>query len=257
MIAIDTFQAVTTLAITRPLRRNALDHATVKALAAAIAGAAADPDCRVIVIRGAGGTFCSGRDLADARAGAPLSEILAYDEDWTDILHLLTGLSKPSVAVVEGHAVAGGFTIAMGCDLVIAEAGARFGALEMRGGFPAAVNCAILARVTGPRKALEYLLSADTFPAAHLAAAGLVNHVADGAAELARIVADVTGRLAALDPIAVKLTKDAHRMASSMPISEAIVMGRQLNSLLMASGRVTAARDRLAGGKPRSDKSPS
>ena len=80
------------------------------------------------------------------------------------------------------------------------------------------------------------------FPAAHLAAAGLVNHVAAGAAELARIIGEVTAGLAALDPLAVKLTKDAHRMAVSMPLPEAIVMGRQLNALLMASGRISTAR---------------
>lgn len=244
MIIPQTTNAVTTLWIDRQVRRNAMDHASVKAMVAAIAAAEADVGCRVIVIRGRGGTFCSGRDLSDARQDAPLADILAYDEDWTDVLHLLTGLSKPSVAVVEGHAVAGGFTIAMGCDFVIADRASRFGALEMRGGFPAAVNCAILSRVVGPRKALEYLLSADTFPAEHLAAAGLINHLVDGATELDRVAGDVTARLAALDPTAVKLTKDAHRMASQMPISEAIVMGRQLNALLMASGRITAARDK-------------
>ncbi len=240
MITVATDNAVTTLLIDRPARRNALDHADIKALGAAIGQAGADADCRVLVIRGAGGTFCSGRDLADARQDAALADILAYDEAWSDVLQLLGRLPKPSVAVVEGYAVAGGFTLAMGCDFVIAEASAKFGALEMRGGFPAAVNCAVLTHLVGPRKALEYLLSADVFPAAHLAAAGLVNHVAAGPAELARIVGDVTAGLAALDPVAVKLTKDACRMAASMPLAEAIVMGRQLNSLLMASGRITA-----------------
>ncbi len=244
MIIPETRDAVTTLWIDRANRRNALDHASVKALVDAIAAAEADANCRVVALRGKGGTFCSGRDLSDARQDAPLGDILAYDEDWTDIFHLLTGLSKPSVAVVEGYAVAGGFTLAMACDFVIAEAGARFGALEMRGGFPAAVNCAILSRVAGPRKALEYLLSADTFPTEHLSAAGLINHVADGPANLEQMTRHETDRLASLDPLSVKLTKDAHRMASTMPISEAIVMGRQLNALLMASGTITAARDK-------------
>ena len=245
MIDLEQVGAVTTLVINRPERRNALDHAGVKALSAAIADAEADAECRCLALRGAGGTFSSGRDLGDARHDAPLADILAYDEDWTDIFHLLHGLSKPSVAVVEGHAVAGGFTLAMGCDFVIAERGARFGALEMRGGFPAAVNTAILSHLAGPRIALEYLLSADTFPAEHLLHNRLVNHIADGPAELQRIAGEVTVRLAALDPVAVKLTKDAHRMASTMPVSEAIVMGRQLNALLMTSGRITAARDKL------------
>lgn len=250
MITIERNAPVTTLLIDRPARRNALDHRSIKQLVDAIRMAQADTACRVIVIRGRGGTFCSGRDLADANVGADLKEILAYDEDWTDVIHLLAASSKPSLAVVEGYAVAGGFTLAMSCDLVIAEKSARFGALEMRGGFPAAVNCAVLARVAGPRKALEYLLSADTFSATHLNQAGLINHVADGQAELERMTAEMTGGLGALDPIAVKLTKDAHRMASTMPISEAIVMGRQLNSLLMATGRIASARDGQKGLKP-------
>jgi enoyl-CoA hydratase/carnithine racemase len=245
MIDVEHAGAVTTLVMNRPERRNALDHACVKALSAAIADAEADANCRCIAVRGAGGTFSSGRDLADARRDASLADVLSYDEDWTDILHLLCGLSKPSVAVVEGHAVAGGFTLAMGCDFVIAERGAKFGALEMRGGFPAAVNTAILAHLVGRRIALEYLLSADTFPTEHLVQNRLVNHMADGPAELQRIAGEMTARLAALDPVAVKLTKDAHRMASAMPLSEAIVMGRQLNALLMTSGRITAARDNL------------
>jgi enoyl-CoA hydratase/carnithine racemase len=249
MIATETHGATTTLRIDRTARRNALDHGSILALADSLADAEADSECRVIAIRGAGGTFCSGRDLGEARSDAPLEELLAYDEAWTDIFHLLSGSTKPSVAIVEGHAVAGGFTLAMGCDLVVAERGARFGALEMRGGFPAAVNSAILARLAGPRQALEYLLSADTFAAEHLARAGLVNHIADGAEALDATARDVCERLAALDPIAVKLTKDAHRMASVMPLSEALVMGRQLNALLMATGRITAARDRNSARK--------
>ncbi len=244
MIATLKDGATTTVLIDRPERRNALDHAGVKAVVEAIAAAEADAACRVIAIRGAGGTFCSGRDLADARADAPLEEILAYDEDWTDIFHLLAGSAKPSVSIVEGHAVAGGFTLAMGCDFVVAEAAAQFGALEMRGGFPASVNSAVLSRVVGPRKALEYLLSADTFPVDHLQASGLINRVASGREQLEAEARKLCAGLAALDPTAVKLTKDAHRMASVMPISEALVMGRHLNALMMATGRITAARDK-------------
>ena len=213
MIEVQNSGPTTTLLINRPERRNALDHASVKALSAAIANAEADTGCRCIVMRGANGTFCSGRDLDDARSDAPLAELLAYDEDWTDILHMLRSLSKASVAVVEGYAVAGGFTLAMGCDFVVAERGAKFGALEMRGGFPAAVNTAILSHLAGPRVALEYLLSADTFSAEHLYQNRLVNFVANGPDELERTTGDMTKRLAALDPVAVKLTKDAQRMA--------------------------------------------
>ncbi|MEZ5853435.1 MAG: enoyl-CoA hydratase/isomerase family protein [Hyphomicrobiaceae bacterium] len=196
---------------------------------------------------GAGSTFCSGRDLGDARADAPLEEILAYDEDWTDIFHLLSGSAKPSVAIVEGHAVAGGFTLAMGCDFVVAEAGRDLVRWKCAAAFrrPSTVRCCRVSQ--GPGKALEYLLSADTFEAEHLAAAGLINRLAEGRDALEAAARDMCERLAALDPTAVKLTKDAHRMASVMPISEALVMGRQLNALLMATGRITAARDKNKG----------
>ena len=72
MIDLQHSGAVTTLVMNRPERRNALDHATVKALSAAIADAEADAECRCIALRGAGGTFSSGRDLGDARHDAPL-----------------------------------------------------------------------------------------------------------------------------------------------------------------------------------------
>lgn len=244
MIRSATQNAIATITIDRPERRNALAAADVTGLGAAIRAALDDDACRVLVLRGAGGTFCSGRDLADARADAPLGDVLAYDEAWCDILRALTGARKPSVAMVTGHAVAGGFTLAMGCNFVIADRAARFGALEMRGDFPAAVNCAVLSRLVGPRKALEYLLSADTFPAEHLLAAGLVNHLADGPEAVETIAGDVAGRLATLDPVAVRLTMDAHRMAATMPVHEAITMGGQLNSLLMSSGRILAAADK-------------
>ncbi|MGE0202116.1 MAG: enoyl-CoA hydratase/isomerase family protein [Hyphomicrobiaceae bacterium] len=248
-IVVESRGRVTRILLDRPDRRNAMDHRMVRALVDAIAGAEADRDCGCLVIAGKSETFCSGRDLGDAREGAPLEEILAYDEDWTDVFHLLTGLSKPSLAVVRGHAVAGGFTLAMGCDFVIAEAGARFGALEMRGGFPAAVNTAVLSRLVGPRQALEYLLSADTYPAEHLRAAGLVNRVATDASELSRIEQEWSERLAALDPTAVKLTKEAHRTIASMPISEALVVGRNLNALMMSTGRISEAARRLKAAK--------
>src|SRR3546814_17703235 len=80
----------------------------------------------------------------------------------------------------------------------------------MRGGFPAAVNTAVLAHRVGPRRALELLLSAGTFSASALHEMGLINHLAKDASELARIEAQFVGDLAALDPTAVRLHKETH-----------------------------------------------
>ena len=249
MIVVETSGPVTALVMARPERRNALDQPTIHALRDGIRAAEADTACRCLIIRGSAGTFCSGRDLGDARRDAPLEEILAYDDAWADIIGDLRSLPKPSVAVVSGHAVAGGFTLAMACDFVLAERSARFGALEMKGGFPAAVNTAILTHLVSRRVALAYLLSDETFPAERLLRDGLVSEIADGAADLERIERAMSERLVRLDPTAVRLTKESSRAMAARPESEAIRAGSQLNSLMMASGRITAARDRLSRNK--------
>ena len=124
---------------------------------------------------------------------------------------------------------------------VIADRSARFGALEMRGGFPAAINTAILSHLCGPRHAMELLLAADMFPADTLFRMGLINELAADGKELAEISRRRIDALAALDPIAVRLTKETRRAASTMPLAEALVMAKQLNSLLMSSGKIEAA----------------
>mgnify|MGYP001564981823 CR=1 FL=1 len=168
MIGVECSGGIATLTLRRPQRRNALDEGMIRDLSAALAAADADAHCRCLVLKGAGGTFCSGRDLAAAAGLHGLAPVLEYDEAYTQIFLRLAGLTKPSVAVVQGYAVAGGFTLAMGCDFVLAEAGAQFGALEMKLGFPAALNSAVLAHKTLPRNALELLLSSGTHSAKRL-----------------------------------------------------------------------------------------
>ena len=232
---------VTTLVLDRPAKRNALTGQMIDGLHAAIADAESDADCRVLVLTGAGGNFAAGRDLGDADASTPLAQVIAYDEAYTAIFEMLRRSAKPSLAVVQGYAVAGGFTLAMGCDFVVADKTAKFGALEMRGGFPAAVNTAILSHLSGPRQALELLLSADMFNAEHLFRIGLINELADDGAALTAIAERRTAQLAGLDPIAVRLTKETQRAAQAMPLGEALVMAKQLNSLLMTSGKIDEA----------------
>jgi len=232
---------VTTLVISRPERRNALNWATIGELAEGIERAESDPDCRCLLITGDGDHFVAGRDLGEASADATLNETLANDEAYTRIFTLLRTMSKPSVSIVRGYAVAGGFTLAMGCDFVLADRSAKFGALEMRGGFPAAVNTAILNHLLGPRQALELLLSADLFDADHLYRVGLINQLYDTPEALSEGAETFVAGLAQLDPTAVKLTKETQRATAGMPISDALVMSKHLNALLMASGRINEA----------------
>ena len=199
--------------------------------------------------------FHSSARLQFVRDGAywewALEEYLAFDDLYTGMFEALRGMSKPSVAVVRGYAVAGGFTLAMGCDFVLAEQGALFGALEMRGGFPAAVNTALLSHLTGPRLALEFLLSARTVPATRLFEAGLINRLGSGAEDLAKIEREFISGLLELEPVAVKLTKETHRATSAMPLGEALLVAKQLNSLLAASGQIDKAVERFSESKKR------
>jgi len=232
---------VTTLVVSRPEKRNALNWATIRQLADGIDDAEANPDCRCLVITGDGEHFVAGRDLEEANANATLDETLANDEAYTRIFTKLRGMSKPTVSVVRGYAVAGGFTLSMGCDFVLADRSAKFGALEMRGGFPAAVNTAILNHLLGPRQALELLLSADLFDADHLYRIGLINQLFDTAEDLTAGKEMFVAGLTWLDPTAVKLTKETQRATAGMPISDALVMSKHLNALLMSSGRINEA----------------
>jgi len=232
--------AVVEIVLDRPQQRNALTEEMIDGLSAEIARAEAAAECRCIVIKSSGEHFCAGRELAPGHA-RDLDAVLAYDDAYARIFERLRTLTKPSVAVVRGYAVAGGFTLAMGCDFVIADESAKFGAVEMKNRFPAAVNTALLSHLLGPRRALEFLLLGEIIAARTLFELGLVNRLAPDAAALAALEAALTAQLAALDPVAVRLTKETHRAACNMPLGDALTVGKQLNALLLASGRIDEA----------------
>ena len=248
-IRIEKQDGATVVWLDRPERRNALTGGMNRALGEAVAVAGADPDCRCVVIRGTGDHFCAGRDLEQAARQEGLEGIVADSAEYTAIYEALHRLSKPSVAVVRGYAVAGGFTLAMGCDFVLADTTARFGALEMRGGFPAAVNTAILTHLAGPRRALELLLSQEVFPAEDLHAMGLLNRLAEDTKSLETMAEAFVKGLVALDPLAVRMTKEMHRAAKGMALDDALVMAGQLNALLVAGGKFGEGAAKFAGRK--------
>ena len=249
MIRTERKGGVTTLWLARPERRNALTAEMIAALRDEVTAAGADDGCRCLVLRGEGEHFCAGRDLQQTAGQTDLDAIVEDSAAYSAIYERLHRLAKPSVAVVRGFAVAGGFTLAMGCDFVLADESARFGALEMRGGFPAAVNTAILTALCGPRQALELLLSQEVLPAQTLHAMRLLNRLLPDATALDAAAADFVAGLVALDPLAVRLTKEMHRASRAMPLDNALAMATQLNALLVAGGRFRQGAERLAGSK--------
>ena len=239
MIEVEQNRGVFRLTLNRPKARNALNADGMARLVAALRTVEAAGDVRVLVIRAAGAAFSAGRDLKEAPT-LPLAASLQQHDDWATVFQLLQRLSVPSVAVVQGFAVAGGFTLAMGCDFVLASRAAKFGAMEMANGFPAAVCTPLLAHLLGPRLGLELALFGEPVGAERLYEMGLINALADDDGGLEALADGFVGRLLKLTPAAVKQTKETFRAARSMPLDQAMTMGKHLNQLLDASGSFAA-----------------
>jgi enoyl-CoA hydratase/carnithine racemase len=164
------------LAITlaRPERRNAITIAMYAALAAAIEGAAGDPDIRVISLRGEGPDFAAGNDLADFLSAVP------RDTDEIPVWRLLRALAAcatPLVAAVQGNCVGIGTTMLLHCDLVIAEEGTRFSLPFVDLALvPEAASTLLLPRLAGRRRAARYLLLGEPFGVDEALQIGLASH---------------------------------------------------------------------------------
>ena len=235
---------LTRFTLNRPARRNAFTRTMVADLHAGISAAVSDPESRCIVIEGAGDHFCAGRDLRDFAGELPIEEIRAADDQWADIFHLLHQADTPSVAVVRGYAFAGGFTLAMGCDFVLAADNALFQVSEMRHGFPAAINTPVLSKLLGPRWALELAVLGDTVPADRLYAMGLINRLTE-ADKLAQLADTFTQQLLTRDPIAIGETKRLNRAVMEGGLDIGLDMGSLINSQVALTGTFAKAAESL------------
>lgn len=174
---------VTTVILSRPERRNAVDRPTADALAEAFLAFERDAAASVAVLWGEGGTFCSGADLKAIAEGkgnriAPPAETfhpLAADAPMGPTR---MRLSKPVIAAVAGHAVAGGLELALWCDLRVAEEDAVFGVFCRRWGVPLIDGGTVrLPRLIGESHALDMILTGRPVGAQEALAMGLANRV--------------------------------------------------------------------------------
>ena len=166
---------VTTVILNRPEVRNAVDRDTAEALADAFRAFDADPEACVAVLHGDGGTFCAGADLKAIAKGT--ANRIDSDGDGpmgpTRVL-----LSKPVIAAIAGHAVAGGLELACWCDLRVAEEDAILGVFCRRWGVPLIDGGTVrLPRLIGQSRALDLILTGRPVDAHEALAMGLVNRV--------------------------------------------------------------------------------
>jgi enoyl-CoA hydratase len=195
-------QEVMIITINRPAAKNAITMAVAQGIAAALDELDARDDLAVGVITGSGGTFCAGMDLkcfidgqlpcVDGRGFAGIVESSA---------------SKPLIAAVEGYALAGGFEIALACDLITAGAGARFGIPEVKRGLVAAAGGLMrLPDRIPPNVAMELALTGNFLDADRAHALGLVNHLAGNGGALTAAL-DLARTISANGPLAVRSSK--------------------------------------------------
>ncbi|MGW6731887.1 crotonase/enoyl-CoA hydratase family protein [Streptomyces sp. NPDC055013] len=166
---------VTTVVLSRPEVRNAVDGPTAADLADAFREFDADDEARVAVLWGEGGTFCAGADLKALGGGR--GNAVTEDGDGPMGPTRLR-LSKPVIAAVAGHAVAGGLELALWCDLRVAEEDAVFGVFCRRWGVPLIDGGTVrLPRLIGTSRAMDMILTGRPVPANEAHEIGLANRV--------------------------------------------------------------------------------
>jgi enoyl-CoA hydratase len=193
---------VATITIDRPGVRNAIDQATAHAISVSIGKAEADSGVRVILITGAGGCFCAGIDFEAFLRGEVFHSPANGFAGVTKRV-----LTKPLIAAVEGDALAGGFEIALACDMIIAAIDARFGLGETRAALaPEEGGLVRLSHHVPPKIAAELIMTADTVSSTFLATHGLVNRIVPRGEALSTARA-LAAKIVANDPSVIERGK--------------------------------------------------
>ncbi len=237
-VKVERSDGVLAITLNRPDRRNAITVAMYAALADAIEGAAADPEVRVMTIRGEGQDFAAGNDLADflATEARPDEEIPVWR-----LLRALAGNQVPLVAAVHGNCVGIGTTMLLHCDLVIADDSARFSMPFVDLGLvPEAASSLLFPRLGGRRRAARYLLLAEAFGTDEAMNIGLVSHHASEGLLAARL-GEMVNALLAKPPEAMRQTQRLLRLAQPDEVLERMELESGLFAERLASAEVKEA----------------
>lgn len=197
--------------IDRPEMRNALSPEMLDELAATWAWAESEPDVRVVVLTGSGGTFSSGADLtADWSSVGPTHDAFFPER----------GLRKPLLAAVSGYCLAGGFELMLACDIRVCAPDAMFGMPEAsRGLFPAGGTAVRAPRRLGWANAMNILFTADRVDADTAVRIGVVNEIAED--PLVRAI-EIGERIAANSPASLRAIKEAALETDGLPLLDAL-----------------------------------
>ena len=248
-LRIERHGPVTVVTIDRPGRRNAVDRATADALLEAFEAFDADADAAVAVLTGAGGTFCAGADLQAIAAG----EGNRVAEDGPGPMGpTRLALSKPVIAAVEGHAVAGGLELAVWCDLRVASADATFGVYCRRFGVPLIDGGTVrLPRLVGQGRALDLILTGRGVGGAEALSMGLINRIVPAGTALEAAVT-WAAEIAALPQVCLRNDRTSALDQWSLSVTEALLHETRLGMDTLRSGEAVEGAIRFTGGAGRS-----
>ena len=223
VLLVETRGRVRLLTLNRPERRNALNLELNDALVDAIVDADHDPEIYAIAITGTGSSFCSGADLSDAKALADAGK------PWYGPLHntrrslfeVMIDSRKPTMAIVNGPAVAGGFELVLSCDLRVAAESAFFAVPEAKRGRGAHYASIALPTLVPQAVAMEWLYTGRRIPVTEAERWGLLNRVAPDVAVMDTAFALIDD-LVSSAPLSLQRLKLTYRRTQNMPPHEAI-----------------------------------
>ena len=224
---------VALVTLDRPKVLNALDFAMIAELTDALEALDRDPDCRAIVITGAGDrAFAAGADIRELAGQSPAT--LVRDDHfhrWERIKRIRT----PLIAAVRGLALGGGCELAMTCDLIVASEDAQFGQPEIKlGVMPGAGGTQRLTRAIGKAKAMDMVLTGRTMGAREAEANGLVTRVVS-VGEVLSSALESAAAIAAMPPLAVIASKEAVNRAEELSLEDGLAFERRNFYLLFGS----------------------
>lgn len=239
LVRIDsTPDGVVFVTINRPQKKNAFDAPTIAALYEAFETLQGADHVRVVFVRGAGGTFCAGADLAWMRDAADWSEGENRDDAMglVKMLKALHDVPALTVAVVEGAAMGGGVGLVAACDMAVAVKGAKFAFSEVKLGLIPATIAPYVIEAVGPRAARALFATAEAFDADRARDYGLVSEVLASADDIDGFVKSLSGAMKACAPGAVG---DAKRLVNDLA-------GRHIDHGMMEDTARRIARARVS-----------
>ncbi len=225
-------EGVGLIRLNRPDRLNALNEATLRALAAALADFAADESIRAAVLTGDRRAFAAGADVTEMQGKSAVDVLSSPRAAYWEALK---NFPKPLIAAVSGWCLGGGNELAMSCDLIVASETAKFGQPEVNLAImPGAGGTQRLTRTVGKAMTMEMVLAGRFLSAEEARELGLVNRVVPVELYLAKALA-LAGQIAGQPPLAVRLAKEAILKAFETPLEEGLDFERRNYTFLYAS----------------------